>query len=142
MSRTTARYPNIMRSLRPYLTHVGPDLAGAIEMAVGIFASSQIPPSSPAASPTPVATSVPMNGDPDAYQRLVDDYWDSRSWRISAPLRNTIMRLRGQRPAPRPVVSSRYSADIIINDIRSSISWEITGPLRALGRMVNALRRQ
>jgi hypothetical protein len=52
------------------------------------------------------------------------------------------MRLRGQRPAPRPVVSSRYSADIIINDIRSSISWEITGPLRALGRMVNALRRQ
>jgi GT2 family glycosyltransferase/glycosyltransferase involved in cell wall biosynthesis len=143
MSRTTPRYANILRSLRPYLDHVGPQLAGTIELAVGLYVTSQIPPPPPTPSPSPAnaAVPLPMNGDPDAYQRLVDDYWDSASWRISAPLRNAAMRLRGRRPAPRPIVSSRYCADIIINDIRSSISWEITGPLRALGRMFNALRR-
>ncbi len=148
MSRTTGRYANHMRSLRPYLAHAGPDLAGALELAVGMFAAAQTPPvpapsptASGAAGSTPPAP-VPANGDPDAYQRLVDAYWDSPSWRISAPLRNAIMRLRGQQPAPRPVVSSRYSADIIIGDIRSSISWEMTGPLRAMSRLVDALRRK
>ena len=82
------------------------------------------------------------NGDAAGYQRLVDEHWDSLSWRVSAPVRNALLLARGRTPAGRPRVRNRVEAEQVVNSIRNSASWEAASILRVVGRVVNKLRRK
>jgi O-antigen biosynthesis protein len=142
MLRTTSHFANNMRSLGPYLEHVGPDLAGVFEFAQGMFfcgrAGWNIPSTSAASSPAP--TMAETNNDPAAYQRVVDEYWNSLSWRLSAPVRNALMRSKGLPPQTKPIVHTRPDAARVVEEIRTSVAWEATGVLRAMGRVVQMIR--
>ena len=79
------------------------------------------------------------NGTASTYQREVDHYWNSYSWRLGAPLRNTMLRMRGLPPEQRPVVQTRQEADAAIRAICNSMSWEAASPLRLFGKTIRRL---
>jgi GT2 family glycosyltransferase/glycosyltransferase involved in cell wall biosynthesis len=182
MLRTTNHFVNHMRSLRPYLKALGPELSQILLFAQGLFFCQQqetfvqpiampaiAPPTLPVIAPAmtpardsatdlanafPAAPAVPArynampaNGpqfsssrdgvDP---QRLVDEYWDSMSWRLTRIARRAMGRILRSPDPLRPRVATHRDAMIVIDAIRSSISWEATGPLRAVGRTLNAIK--
>ncbi|MGA2583110.1 MAG: glycosyltransferase [Tepidisphaeraceae bacterium] len=148
MLRTTSHYINHMRSLRPYVDNVGPELSQALMLAQAMFfgqgreapaTSAQAPP-----PPRPQVAAPPLSPDQNGEnpQALVDEYWDSFSWRLTGMGRRMFAGLLGKPNASRPLVTNRREAMIAIENIRRSISWEATGPLRAIGRVLHAFRHR
>ncbi len=156
MLRTTCHFENHMRSLRPYETAIRPELRQVLAFAQGLYfgqGNTLIPP-----TPTPApALNAGPNGQPAATaptapnsapvernnpQRVVDEYWNSLSWRISGVIRTAMSRVLRQPAPPKPRVATTREAMIIIEAIRTSISWEATGPLRALGRTYYLLKQR
>jgi glycosyltransferase involved in cell wall biosynthesis len=82
---------------------------------------------------------VDSNGEPAVYQQVVDEYWNSLSWRISSPFRNAMLLVQGRSPARRPHVETAVEAQRVVETIQHSFSWEVAGPLRAVGRVVKRL---
>ncbi|WP_041303706.1 glycosyltransferase family 2 protein [Kyrpidia tusciae] len=70
------------------------------------------------------------------YQSLVDMYWDSTSWAITAPIRRAIQSLRGIPKEQRPVVQSYAEAKQIVEAIERSTSWRIAAPVRFMGKIL------
>ena len=71
-------------------------------------------------------------------QSALDQYWESRSWRLGRILR--IIRgisLRNRQPEVRPVIRSWIEAAMTISAIRGTISWEVLGSARAIRRAIH-----
>jgi hypothetical protein len=60
--------------------------------------------------------------------------WNSVSWRLFRPLRNLARVIRGYDKETEPVSVSAPAAFAYIIAIRQSLSWELTAPLRLIGR--------
>ncbi len=134
MVRTTPDYENRVRPLRPYLEAAPPVMRDLIRFAHG----SSCRPTAPAVASTgPV---VNASGSTEDWQAMVDEHWDSTSWRLSRPFRWLKLRWRGWPDEQRPRVASASQAAQTINALRTTSSWELTGPLRVLGRAWHRLR--
>ncbi len=66
--------------------------------------------------------------------REVDKLWNSWSWRLFRPLRNLVRAIRGFDKETEPIPQSALEALRIVIAIRQSLSWELTSPLRLVGR--------
>ncbi|HTV48420.1 MAG TPA: glycosyltransferase [Phycisphaerae bacterium] len=88
-----------------------------------------------------------MNGQfgaPDSTgnpQEIVNKYWRRQSWRFTRPMRNLVNALRGRPPEQEPKVQTWMEAWEIISKIEDSASWNLTGPLRAIGKATKNFRR-
>lgn len=133
MLRTTNHFANHSRSLRPFLAATPEALRPVIEYAQGMFFGA-------CQRAEDAAVPVSGNGDIAAYQRWVDDYWNSLSWRLTAPMRHAMLKMRGLPLPVKPIVGNSRDAMQVINDIRGSVCWEATGILRVMGRAVNRVR--
>jgi hypothetical protein len=71
----------------------------------------------------------------EALRKILDEHWESRSWRLLRPFRNMVRRLGGLPKEERPAIQSNDDAERWIWAIRDSTSWELLGPLRALSRV-------
>jgi O-antigen biosynthesis protein len=131
MVRSTNRFENQMRSLRPYLEKLGPELGQALLLAQGLYFNPSVP------IPAIAAGQGDLPMDP---QQLVDEYLNSWSWRMTGPMRRTAGRMLGMPPALRPKVHNQQEALTAITEINRSMSWEATGPVRVLGRIWARLR--
>jgi hypothetical protein len=69
----------------------------------------------------------------------LDSLWNSYSMRLTRPLRNLVRCLRGLPPEQKPEVRSPAEANLAIEALRQSLSWELTGPLRVPKRLVYRL---
>lgn len=69
-------------------------------------------------------------------QSAVDAILRSRSWRIGNVPRVMVQRLGGRGFERAPRVASWKQAAVMVRTLQSSPSWELTGPLRVLGRIV------
>ncbi|HTW94171.1 MAG TPA: glycosyltransferase [Tepidisphaeraceae bacterium] len=132
MVRSTNRFENQMRSLRPYLEKLGPEVGQALLLAQGLYFNPSIPVAAVAAAGP---DELPM--DP---QQLVDEYLNSWSWRMTGAARRAAGRMLGMPPALRPKVHNQQEAFAAIAEINRSMSWEATGPVRVLGRIWARLR--
>ncbi|MDP9173340.1 MAG: glycosyltransferase [Planctomycetota bacterium] len=163
MLRTTSHFVNHMRSLRPYLKAMGPDLSQILLFAQGLFFGQQQgmlpapPASSPSTAPSPSGAGTVDNANPPTSapggvpaflasrdiadpQRLVDEYWDSLSWRLSGVVRAAMSKVMNAPTPLKPRVATHRDAMVVIDAIRRSISWEVTGPLRAVGRTLQVFK--
>jgi glycosyltransferase involved in cell wall biosynthesis len=77
---------------------------------------------------------------PQTPQAFVDDYWQSASWRSTRIFRNIFSRFRGRPKEARPIVHTTAEAWEVVNRMQQSISWNITGPFRALRRLLRRHR--
>ena len=134
MVRTTPPFENHMRSLRPYVAAMPTALRDLVPITYGLWAQR------------------PGGGmflgdleEPESlveWQRLLDSYWDSTSWRLTSPLRRLTLRLRGSGNEQRPRARNVEEARQLIIAMRESASWELTGPLRVLIKTWRHLRRK
>lgn len=137
MVRTTPRYENTMRPLRPYLEVAPPIMRDLILFAHGISFHTL-------AAPPPEQTWQLANASYsiEDWQALVDQHWDSPSWRLSRPFRWLKLRLRGLPDEQRPHIISAGEATQVIAALRATSSWELTGPVRVLSRALRRLYRR
>jgi glycosyltransferase involved in cell wall biosynthesis len=70
------------------------------------------------------------------YLQDFEAYWNSTSWRLTRPIRNLGLRLKGLPPEQRPEILSEQDAKYWIEAIRRSSCWEITGPLRVFRKLI------
>ncbi len=64
---------------------------------------------------------------------MLSSYWLSSSWRALSPIRNFARGLRGLPPEHMPEPTNHAQCIEAIDAVCNSISWNITGPLRAVG---------
>ena len=76
----------------------------------------------------------------ELHQREINRLWESRSWRLFRPFRNLVRMRRGLGKEIAPVAQSGIDALRIIVEIRQSISWELTAPLRLLHQIATSFR--
>ncbi|HRW64221.1 MAG TPA: glycosyltransferase [Candidatus Competibacter sp.] len=134
MVNTTPRYENHIRPLRPYLETVPVVMRDLIHFAYGLFFHAFAYPNQQVERPA-----GGHGGDIETWQALVDEYWDSTSWRLLRPLRSAILRSRGLPAESRPRISSAQEALQVITMIRDSTSWELMGPMRVLSHAVRGM---
>jgi len=65
----------------------------------------------------------------------IDHLWESRSWKMSRPVRNVYRRLKGAGKEVKPVPQSDAEAAHMIVALRQSLSWELTSPIRLVYRI-------
>jgi O-antigen biosynthesis protein len=111
---------NKLRSLRPYFEALGPQLQN-----LALFASM-------------AANDERSTGAlADEQARLtLEAHWNSRSWRWTRPLRNLVHRMRGLPKEGMPEARTSSEAKQHLANLQGSFWWEITGPLRALRRLL------
>ena len=66
-------------------------------------------------------------------QRIVDELWAARSWRLTAPIRWASSLLRFQRPPRRPEVTTLEQAMVVREQVMASSSWRLG---QQLGRLL------
>ena len=137
MVNTTPRYENHMRPLRPYLETVPIVMRDLIHFTYGLFFRAFAYPDQNAQQPI----GGYGGGDIESWQSLVDEYWDSTSWRLLRPLRSAILRARGFPAEGRPQVSSAKEAIQVITMIRDSTSWELMGPMRVVSHIFRRITK-
>ena len=133
MISTTNRFANYMRSLRPYLEALPKDLKDLAKFALGLHLSVE-----------------KLDGDinerdhrlqvfglsADRHLELlrtsVKSHWFSKSLRLTAPARSFYRSLTGQGPEPTPAARTIEEAMGELYDMHNSISWNLTGPFRAI----------
>jgi O-antigen biosynthesis protein len=76
----------------------------------------------------------------DNPQKIVDRYWQSRSWRYTRPLRDLIKVLRGRPKERHPKVRTWEEAWKIISEIEDSVSWNLTGSFRLITKAEMRIR--
>ncbi len=134
MVNTTPRYENHIRPLRPYLETVPVVMRDLIHFSYGLFFRAFAYPNQNSEQQT-----GSYGGGIETWQALVDEYWDSTSWRLLRPLRSAILRSRGLPAESRPRISSAQEALQVIAMIRESTSWELMGPMRVLSHAVRRM---
>ncbi|HUB27886.1 MAG TPA: glycosyltransferase, partial [Tepidisphaeraceae bacterium] len=140
MLRTTSNFANNMRSLRPYLS-AAPRLRPALEYAKSLYLQiSGVADAAQGVDQAAMDQASERSRALAGFQRIVDDYWYSLSWQLGLPLRNMMLLARGIRPAP-PVVRSQAELDQFVRDIRGSLMWKATAPLRLVGDKISRWRR-
>lgn len=77
-------------------------------------------------------------GHAQAAQKIVDDYWYSTSWRVTALLRAMAGAWRRRPREERPLVKTVEEAQRVVSEIRKTTSWRVTAPLRAIGDRLRA----
>lgn len=87
----------------------------------------------------PAAMHPETNPQAAAAQRMVDDYWDSTSWRVTSSLRRIAQMFRRQPRERRPIVGGVAEAERVVAAIRGSTSWRVTSPVRWVGRLLLGL---
>jgi hypothetical protein len=137
MVNTTPRYENHMRPLRPYLETVPVVMRDLIHFAYGLFFHVYAYPNQNPEQPT-----RGYGGEIETWQALVDEYWDSTSWRLLRPLRSAILRSRGLPTESKPQIFSAREAIQIITMIRESTSWELMGPMRVISHAFRRMKRK
>ncbi|WP_245630249.1 glycosyltransferase [Alicyclobacillus acidiphilus] len=60
----------------------------------------------------------------------LDAFWNSKSWRMTRPLRNLRLRIRGLPKEEKPHVGDDATATAVILEMLRSTSWDAMGPLR------------
>ena len=71
---------------------------------------------------------------------LLDELWESRSWRLTRGPRNFIRRLRGQAPETKPTPASEAEAWSLCLMMLFSVWWNLTAPLRMVRRLFGGKR--
>ncbi|MGO9375885.1 MAG: glycosyltransferase [Syntrophobacteraceae bacterium] len=112
VGQTTSRAANLLRSSRPYLEVLPPDLRGIVRLLQGYHTD--------------------INQCILEFNRL----WDSWSWRRLRPARNFIRRCRRLPPESKPRINSMSEAQKAIRSIKHSATWHVTRPLRLLSKLV------
>ncbi|TCK43966.1 glycosyl transferase family 2 [Paraburkholderia sp. BL8N3] len=74
------------------------------------------------------------------FQRMLKEYYESTSWRITRPLRNFSRRLRGRPSEVVTIPPNDNMARAEIDRILLSTSWEITAPMRVVSKIVSRIR--
>lgn len=74
-------------------------------------------------------------------QEKLRNYYSSTSWRITRPLRNLILRLKGMPAEQLSIPQDEYLALCEIEHLLRSTSWEISAPLRLVRKILNCVRR-
>jgi GT2 family glycosyltransferase len=119
MLRSTQAHANYLRSLRPYMDAVPDALRDLMVFAQGLERRQEDAP--------PVSF--------ESLKAEAEACWNSASWQLFAPLRNGLRRLKGLPPERMPELASAEEAARLLNAIRQSTAWDVTGPLRALRRL-------
>lgn len=134
MVNTTPKYENLMRPLRPYLETVPAVMRDLIHFTHGLFFRSFAYPNQK------IEHSVGgYDEEIETWQALVDEYWNSTSWRLLKPFRSAILYFRGLPAENRPKISDAQEAIQIINMIRNSTSWELMGPIRVMSHAIRGI---
>ena len=141
MVRTTSLYANRLRAARPYMDRLPPELRHLPLLLQGM--QFQRAPGAPPLLPRMLqrADTIARRQictelfGPRPPQELVDHFWDSFSMRLPRLLFGPMARILGRSPSQRPVVTTYPEAMTAIEQIRKSLSWELTGFLRAAARM-------
>jgi predicted O-methyltransferase YrrM len=74
-------------------------------------------------------------------RREVHQLWHSWSWRLFKPLRNFVRVQRGLSNEIEPTMQSGPEALQTLIALRQSVSWELTAPLRIIGRTIARARK-
>ncbi|HUB27277.1 MAG TPA: glycosyltransferase [Tepidisphaeraceae bacterium] len=133
MVRTTENYANQTRVLRPYMASLPKPLRHLPLLTQGLYLD-RFAPRQPAAA-------IDAGAERAEAQNLVDTYWDSLSWRLTNFPRRLLAQLLGRRAPRRPKVQTLADAFSVIEDMRHCASWEMTGPLRAVGRIFSSTNK-
>jgi len=94
------------------------------------------PPRPQPAAAAYTAQAIDFRHGGSVYQRMLHEYYNSTSWRITRWLRNMALRLRGQPREQIAVPTSEEAAKLEIDRILHSTSWEITAPMRLASRIL------
>lgn len=133
MLSTADTAANNARSFRPYLASVPRELHGVLLLAQGHFFIGVHPQPSIQLG----EDSTDSSSDGSLAELIVD--WNSRSWRISRPLRNFVLKRQGRPLEPKELSGfahmSQPQAAEMLKAMHSSTAWELTGPLRVLRRI-------
>ena len=137
MVNITPRYENHMRPLRPYLETVPVVMRDLIHFSYGLFfrAFSY-------SNKNMEQSVISHGGEIETWQALVDEYWNSTSWRLLRPLRSTILRSQGLPAENKPRITSAREAIQVISMIRDSTSWELMGPMRVVSTALRRIMRR
>lgn len=65
-------------------------------------------------------------------EKLLDEYWESTSWKLTRFYRNFMRWCKGQPIETKPKVNDLFAIIQIINEIKESASWKILAPARFL----------
>ena len=118
MIQTTSPAANVLRSARPYLEALPPDLRGIVRLLQGYHE---------------------VAGKDHFMEQCISRFetlWNSWSWRSFRPLRNFIRRCRRLPPESKPKINSISEALEAIKSIKNSATWHVTRPLRVLRKLV------
>src|SRR5262249_50719712 len=73
----------------------------------------------------------------EALHARLDALWSSTSWRALRPLRNLMRSIAGRPPEAKPVPANDDEALAAILAIMKSSSWDLTSPIRLMGRLLH-----
>ena len=119
MSQMTPLDANFIRSARPYLEALPPDLRGVISLLQGYHH----------------AGGEQLVETRDLCVNQFETMWNSWSWRSLRPIRNFVRRCRRLPPERKPQINSIFDAQRAIRSIKSDATWHVTRPLRALRKL-------
>ncbi|MGO9605639.1 MAG: glycosyltransferase [Candidatus Binataceae bacterium] len=134
MRQVTDDIANRLLAIKPYLELTPQSLRNIFLLSLGQkldlekLRNGQPPPTPP---PTPNDTGVST-----VLMSEIDTLWASRSWQMFRPFRNLHRRWKGLGREIKPIPQSSAEAAQMIIDLRQSLSWELSSPLRIIHRML------
>jgi hypothetical protein len=140
MLHSTQAHANYMRSLRPYMDAVPDAMRDLLVLAQGLnwYQEETVPAFEGLKNELRNEVKWRQEQELAACKALMAEAevcWNSASWQLFAPLRNALRRLKGLPPEHMPELANAEEAAQLIEAIRTSTAWEITGPFRALRRL-------
>jgi hypothetical protein len=134
LTRKTSAAANYFLAMRPYLEQDPYKMPGVILMTLGQNLELQR---------WRKGWSQSANGTGVNFGLLseIDSLWSSRSWALFRPLRNIHRRWKGLPHEVKPIPHSTTEASQIIIELRSSLSWELTSPIRLAHRIFSRPRK-
>jgi glycosyltransferase involved in cell wall biosynthesis len=141
MNRSTAKFKDFRRSLRPVENSLPRRLSGLAQLTQGLhFRVDQLVAENQVVNNLLKLATGDTARDLELLRSQLDLMWNSRSLSLLRPFRNfarALQRIPAERQ-PQPVDFTETLTEI--QRLQSSFSWNITGPLRALGNLFQGRR--
>lgn len=142
LTGTTVLFANQMRGLRPYEKILPESLAKLPRLALGLYLRAGCGMEVTDLQERLFLAKRANEDCLDSVNAAIDGIWHSRSWQLFAPIRNLCRLASRLEPEKKPVSKTMAEALKNLAELESTLSWSLTGPLRALLTVSKLLGRR